>query len=368
MPERHSILVLGAGAVGQAAVRYAAEQPAIGRILVADRNAEAASRAALAARGKGEAATVDVTDHAALTGLMARHHAVLNCVGPFFRFGPPVLRAALAAGTPYLDICDDPEPTLQMLDFDAEARARRTVAVIGQGASPGTANLLAMRAAAELPGAHTLITGWSLDDDPGDPGGAANEHWMEQATGTIKLWRSGVVEEAPLAEMEVELPGFAPRIALTIGHPEAVTIPRTLSALSTCVNVMTLPSALAATLKRAARAVDVEGLGLMEASHRELARHVPGSGPELPVYPGVWALAIGAGGRAGAWLPDYGSMHDMATTTAAPLVAGLDLLLAGRVARDGVLAPEQAFQPADYFAALGRVAGIAGPVVRVSRA
>jgi short subunit dehydrogenase-like uncharacterized protein len=41
---------------------------------------------------------------------------VLNCVGPFYRFGPPVLTAAIKAGVSYLDVCDDWEPTLDMLE------------------------------------------------------------------------------------------------------------------------------------------------------------------------------------------------------------------------------------------------------------
>ena len=40
---------------------------------------------------------------------------VMNTVGPFFRFGVPILTAAIDAGTDYIDVCDDWEPTLEML-------------------------------------------------------------------------------------------------------------------------------------------------------------------------------------------------------------------------------------------------------------
>ncbi|WP_072382829.1 saccharopine dehydrogenase family protein [Novosphingobium sp. NDB2Meth1] len=360
------VLLLGAGTVGQAAARFAAELDGISQLIVADRDLDQASRAA---GERAEAITLDVTDRAALGAAMRSADFVLNCVGPFFRFGPPVLAAAIEAGCAYLDICDDPEPTLAMLDLDARARAAGVTAVVGQGASPGSSNLLAMMVAAATPGCNSLITGWSLDDDPGDADGAANEHWIEQATGEILVWREGqLTSERPLAELEVALPGFPPRSALTIGHPEAVTLPRVIGGLDTCINVMTLPSALAATLKRAARAVAVEGLAPMEASRRELARHQPGSGEPVPEYPGVWALAEGPDGAAGAFIPDYGRMTDMATATAAPLVAGLALLMAGKAARTGVLAPEEAFRPDDYFAALSRIAGVEGDFVRLVRA
>ena len=54
--------------------------------------------------------------------------------------------AAIEAGAHYLDICDDWEPTLDMLELGERARARGVTAVIGMGASPGLTNLLAMKA------------------------------------------------------------------------------------------------------------------------------------------------------------------------------------------------------------------------------
>jgi hypothetical protein len=363
------VLLLGAGTVGRAAAGFAAGSPLVGRLTIADRDVSAAERAAGPADGRGRSARVDITDQASLERLIRQADVVLNCTGPYFRFGPPVLAAAVAAGRPYLDVCDDWEPTLSMLEQDPAARAAGVTAVIGQGASPGTANLLAMAAAAAVEDPQTLLTGWSLDDDPGDEAGAANEHWLQQSTGSIRVWRNGgLVDEPPLQELTVAFPGRPPRSALTVGHPEAVTLPRTVPGLQLCLNVMTLPGALAETLKRAARAVDVEGLSLLGASLRVLSEHVPGAGPDLPDYPGTWALAVGAGGEAaGAHMPDYGAMTDMGTVTAAPLIAGMELLLAGKARGPGVATPEEAFSVDDYFSALARVARVDGPMLEVIR-
>ena len=57
-----------------------------------------------------------------------------------------MLRAAIRAGCHYVDVCDDWEPTLEMLALDTEARAAGVTAVIGLGASPGITNLLAVQA------------------------------------------------------------------------------------------------------------------------------------------------------------------------------------------------------------------------------
>jgi short subunit dehydrogenase-like uncharacterized protein len=338
-----------------------------GRLVVADRSADAAARALQSAGGRGTSVAVDVTDGRELRRLLSEVDVVLNCVGPYYRFGPLVLSAAIDTGTTYLDVCDDGEPTLEALErFGAPAVAAGVTAVVGQGASPGTSNLIARAAVEALPDCRTLITGWSLDDDPGDPDGAANDHWLEQATGTVRVWRDGrLVDEPPLSEVPVHLVGHEPRTALVIGHPEAVTLPRRYPELQTCLNTMTLPGALARTLQRAARRVDDGDASVGEAARQVLRDHVPGSGPALPEYPGVWAIATAAdGSTAHGWLTDYGTMTSMATVTAAPLVAGMELLLSGRPL-PGVLTPEDAFAVADYFAALARVAEVDGSMLEL---
>lgn len=363
-----TVVLLGAGGVGTAAARYAARVPGVARLIVADRDEAAAARALAEAGSDGEATAIDVTDARALTGLIARGDAVLNCVGPFYRVGPPVLAAAIAAGRAYLDICDDWEPTLEMLGQAEDARAAGIVAVVGQGASPGTANLVAAAAMAAVSDATSLLTGWSLNDDTGNPASAANEHWLHQSSGSIRVLRDGAwMDEPALRELTVTFPGLPPRPAHTVGHPEAVTLPRTFRGLTTCLNVMTLPRALTDTLRRAADAVDVGGLSIREAALTIFPEHQPGHADEWPVYPGVWAIAQGPGGRAGARLTGYGDMNDMATTTAAPLAAGLDLVLRGEVRGTGVLTPEEAFAPEPYFAALGRIAAIDGAVLDITR-
>ncbi|MBA4747465.1 MAG: saccharopine dehydrogenase NADP-binding domain-containing protein [Sphingopyxis sp.] len=362
-----TILILGAGGIGGAAAQFAAESRHAGKLIIADRAIEAAQKVAERLE-HAEAVAIDVTDAAALGALMARADAVINCVGPYYRFGPPVLAAALAAGIPYVDVCDDWEPTLDMLSHSPAAETKSLSMIIGMGASPGTANMIAAFVANSIDNPRTLITGWSLDDDPGNPDGAANEHWIHQATGTIRVWRDGAyVDERPLASIPVVMPGFEPRHALTIGHPEAVTLPRVFPNLQLCVNVMTLPGGLEVVLKRAAALVDQDGLALMDASRTAFSDYVPGAGPHLPVYPGVWAIADNGTDRASAYIPDYGRMSEINTITAAPAVAGLNLILDGKVKRSGVLAPEEAFDPSDYFTELAAIAAVTTPFLTFVR-
>jgi saccharopine dehydrogenase-like NADP-dependent oxidoreductase len=359
----NTILILGAGGIGGAAALFAAESRHADKLIIADRAIATAQKVA-ARFPQAEAVAIDVTDAAALASLMARADAVINCVGPYYRFGPPVLAAALEAGIPYVDVCDDWEPTLDMLAHSAAAEAKSVSMIVGMGASPGTANMIAAYVAGSIDNPQTLITGWSLDDDPGNPDGAANEHWIHQATGTIRVWRDGVyVDEPPLASIPVAMPGYEPRNALTIGHPEAVTLPRVFPNLRLCLNVMTLPGGLEVVLKRAAALVDQDGFALMDASRTAFSDYVPGTGPRLPVYPGVWAIADNDTDRASAYIPDYGRMTEINTITAAPAIAGLNLIFDGKAKRSGVLVPEEAFDPQDYFAELAAIACVTTPFV-----
>ena len=79
---------------------------------------------------------LDVSDRAALHSAMDGMDLAVNTCGPFFRFGVPILQAAIANGCHYLDICDDWEPTVAMLQLDQAAKTAGICATVGLGASP----------------------------------------------------------------------------------------------------------------------------------------------------------------------------------------------------------------------------------------
>jgi len=140
------VLLLGTGAMGAKAAEIVTGFDEIAQLTAADisiGSAQAcAARCNRAHPGKAQAMQLDATDPAALRSAMQAHDAVLNLAGPFFRFAVPVLKAAIDTRTAYLDICYDPEPTLDMLALDAEARAAGTLAIIGMGQVLARATLL----------------------------------------------------------------------------------------------------------------------------------------------------------------------------------------------------------------------------------
>ena len=91
-----------------------------GKLIIADLGLDAAQEVASAGGEKARVTRIDVTQRTELKSVMRGADLVMNCVGPFFRFGVPVLKAAIEAGVDYLDICDDPEPTKRCMNVMAE--------------------------------------------------------------------------------------------------------------------------------------------------------------------------------------------------------------------------------------------------------
>lgn len=366
------LLLLGAGSVGAAAAGLAGKLSALTAITVADRSQSAAASAAAAAGPRASAVQLDVIDRAGLLVLMRRHDVVLNCVGPYFRFARPVFDAAFEAGIDYLDVDDDWQPTLELLGADAAWREAGRTAILGIGANPGLANLAAVAAGRAVGKPERMVTGWTMPDQVGREGSAEGEHWLFQSSGRIRLFAGGKLSEAsPLAECMLDYPGIGRRAGLTVGHPEPITLPRAFPSLKECVNVMVLPGSLAAALRYYAGLVDQGRLDPSGAAEKMAQEYAPGSYatdlPDGPGYPGIFAIAESGDGknrRHAAARPKLPATAG-GMVAAAPLVAGLVLLLSGNVAGPGVLTPETAFDPEPFFATLGLVTGAEGPMLEL---
>ena len=257
------LLVIGAGTVGQHLAENAAKLNPFTEIVVADRDMGRAQT--VASLFGGSPKQLDATDHVALVGAMREADVAVSAIGPSTRFGMPTLLAAIEAGCPYAEIGDDPRPTLAMLECDAQAKASGVTAILGLGASPGVANMLAIEAGQRLDRVDRILTGWgsggaheATDTDPLTRDvTAALEHWVEQASGTIPVLMDGVITEAkPLSLVEVNYPGIGKVVTRTIGHPEPVTLKRRFPELQESFNVMDFPSYVFACLAKAAKSVD----------------------------------------------------------------------------------------------------------------
>ncbi|GLP76624.1 hypothetical protein TUM20983_37340 [Mycobacterium antarcticum] len=382
--------------MGAVAARVTATLPSVTSVIVADRDRPAAQRVAAALSGHPGARPVvadrvDVTDAAALAAVLGDTEVVLNTVGPYSRFGAVVLTAAIATGTHYLDICDDPQPTTAMLALDESARAAGVTAIIGMGASPGISNLLAARAVARLDEVADLYTAWPVDvGDGGDVGDDGNDgepasvtgpdgrpsaaavHWMEQISGVVPVVADGILaERAPLQPVALQLPGGRAGTAYVVGHPEPLTLHASYAPSGDAACLMVITAGAVAFLDTLRVDIDAGRLDYAQAAAtlgapsvwRTIraglkARRFSGPGTLPPFF------AAATGTRAGAPLTVLatfdGTGSGMAEATGVPLALGLAQVIDGGARRPGVWAPERIIDPDQMVADLDRLAGSPG--------
>ncbi len=355
----------GTGGMGRYAARTAAAFDFVEQVIIADLNVKAAESFASELGPKARGVAVDVTDPVLLRSVLARGDIILNTVGPFFRFGVPILKAAIETGKSYIDICDDWEPTLEMLDLHDQAVQAGITAVIGLGASPGITNLLAVMAIRELDRADKIYTVWDLDSAKPETIGpnlsAAMVHGMLQLTGKIRIWEDGGYKDVrPVRKIPVDYPGIGRRIAWSIGHPEAITLPRYFPDLKASRNLMvtsganifglwivgTLVNTGILSIEKAARIAEkIEGTGVGRTP-ADFIRESKSTGPLR--LPPLFALAEGEkdGRPAAVAVTVIGApTGGMGGATGVPLAAGLAMfkenLKPGVFAPEGVIDPEK---------------------------
>jgi saccharopine dehydrogenase-like NADP-dependent oxidoreductase len=357
----------GTGGMGRYAARTAAAFDFVKEIIIADLNGTAAEAFAAQLGEKARGLAVDVRNPELLDSVLARGDIVLNTVGPFFRFGVPILKAAFRAGRNYIDLCDDWEPTLEMLALHEEATRAGITAIIGLGASPGITNLLAVLAIRELDRADRIYTVWDLDSAKpeviGPVPSAAMVHGMLQLTGTIRVWENGGYREVrPVRRVMVNYPGIGLRSSWSIGHPEAITLPRYFPGLKTSRNLMvtTLSNVVALwivgalvnsgilSIEKAARIAEkVEGTGVGRTPGDFIREAKTGGKLRLPP---LFALAEGEknGQPASVAVTVAGApAGGMGGATGVPLAAGLSLFQ--KKVKPGVYAPEGVIDPVTFL-------------------
>ncbi len=241
-----AIVVLGgAGGVGRVAAEALAHVAELEEVLVADVRLESVT--AVVAELEDERfrpVAVDVTDTAALTAAIAGADVVLNCVGPFYRFGPPTLAAAIAAGVGYVDICDDLSATRAMLELDGAARGAGVTALIGMGNSPGLANIFVKLCAEQMLDEVTGADIMHIHGGEPDEGPAVIKHRVHAMVNDVPLFVDGAFvnvrqlgEDGAAFVRHEDFPGLGTFPVFPYPHPETITLPTTFPSLRRATNL-----------------------------------------------------------------------------------------------------------------------------------
>jgi hypothetical protein len=312
-----------------------------------------------------EFTTIDARRPETLVDAFAGATTVVNTIGPYDRWGPVVLDATIAAGSPYVDVCDDPHATELLLGRNADARSAGVSALVGLGSTPGMSNLLAVIAERQLDECRDLVVFWGASRDQVTTadaeelatswaaffrkGRAAVTHFFEQITGAVPVWRSGTpgVAQAWAVPVRVRTSDGRGGTYRLVGHPEPVTLPRSLRVPSVyCLGSCGAPvdEVLATVARRIeSGSVTVEDAG---AAVAELLERDPlglvATTDLAPIESFVGVLAQGSVDgheQSIVVLPGGPTNGSLSVETARPAVVAVDLLADAPV---GVHAPEAA--------------------------
>lgn len=385
------ILVLGgAGDMGRMVVAALLSAPQVTAVTIADKNYALAQKIVeITGSKKLMAVELDITDEEKLYDFMCSYDLIVNTVGPFYKFGVPILKTAIKAERNYLDICDDWKPTIEMLKLDEEAKAAGITAIIGIGASPGITNLMAVKACSELDEVEEIITGWGLGSTKSGKkpqffigrkklfdkskkeekqANAALLHLIYEGIGKIPTFRDGqLIEIEALSEIQsFKFPAGGKAIyACHIGHPEPVTLSRTLKARSIS-NVMYLTKYITNQLREYLRRIEAQEMAETDvalAIERILNKWW------INIYLFFWLLSrffklppelcVLATGKKenklkkvaiGLRYRPYGEAEEgMDGVTSIPLAVATLMVIDGKITKTGVLTPEEAIEPNEFF-------------------
>jgi len=354
----------GCGSMGRYAMRAVQNFSSVDKIIIADINKESADFFAASLNQKVSSIQLDVNDASALKQAMEDINIVVNTCGPYFKFAAPILKAAISSGCNYIDICDDWEPTIDMMKLDAKAKSAGVSATIGLGASPGLTNLMALIAIRELDEVTTVYTGWdiggtSLDENAMQQNeNAAMMHGVEQMTGQVKVFQNGAFKMVkPLQKINVNYPGLTNFYGNIFGHPEAVTFPHYFPKLKDSINLAHGGHADFLILKSIMGLVNLRLLSKLRAANlfslleSKQSTQKRTKGVDYP--PAMYGFARGVKNEmpanVGVCIPSHTEDPDMneqiknigmGEITGIPLACGIKMLAEGRINQAGVLAPE----------------------------
>lgn len=352
-------IVGGGGNIGQEVALGLIKVDAVTSILLADVHDDPGRlRDRLRKNGKVSLIWLDARDSERLAAELSETRLVINCAAPFAETVCPVARAAVAVGADYIDVCDDFAATASLLDPDLDQAARRAEVslITGMGSDPGTNNLLAAWYAKKLDTVEDVSLFWAVDI--GELAGAALTHATAMLAGQVPQYldsRLQYVEGGDGEEMVVFADPIGACPVRYVGHPQPLTLPRHMPGLKTLTVKGAILPAWADQLLMAQKArgllrhdplegARVRPLDLTAGRWRELAR---GKEPG----PGVSGLKVVVAGEAQSRKISYTAdmVGAMGPGTGLPAAIAARLLLAGKIATKGVLAPEDAIEPEVYL-------------------
>ncbi len=369
--------VLGCGTVGTTAAMILARSGIFSELYLADVSEESAKRAAkMCQLDENAVRTCDASNIESVKNAIGDSDVVLNCVGPFYEFGPKILKAAIDVGVNYVDICDDYDATVEQLKMDNDAKKAGITAVIGMGSSPGLANLLAKYASQHLLDEVEAIDIYHAHGGEPTEGAAVVKHRIHSMEMDIPVFLDGEFktvrlfdESGKALEEEFEFPVIGRYWVYAYPHPETITLPKYIKVKRVTNLGLVLPPEYAELIKTLVRIGMTRSpplkVGNVEVDPLEFAvAFILSKREELLKKAGITepmgcvTVAV-RGNKDGKTVRYYFSLASrgmgMGEGTGIPAAIGAMLMGMGRITEKGVLPPEACIDPVDALQLAQRI-------------
>lgn len=369
--------VLGCGTVGTTAAMILARSGIFSELYLADVSEESAKRAAkMCQLDENAVRTCDASNIESVKNAIGDSDVVLNCVGPFYEFGPKILKAAIDVGVNYVDICDDYDATVEQLKMDDDAKKAGITAVIGMGSSPGLANLLAKYASQHLLDEVEAIDIYHAHGGEPTEGAAVVKHRIHSMEMDIPVFLDGEFktvrlfdESGKALEEEFEFPVIGRYWVYAYPHPETITLPKYIKVKRVTNLGLVLPPEYAELIKTLVRIGMTHSpplkVGNVEVDPLEFAvAFILSKREELLKKAGITepmgcvTVAV-RGNKDGKTVRYYFSLASrgmgMGEGTGIPAAIGAMLMGMGRITEKGVLPPEACIDPVDALQLAQRI-------------
>ncbi len=239
-----AVVLGGAGGIGRVAAKTISVTDDFDEIVIADLNKSHTDEVVKLLDRKGIVGReVDATSQSSLKDEIHDADVVINCIGPFYRFGEPILRAAIESKVNYVDVCDDLDATEKQLNLFSDAERNKVLAIIGLGNSPGLANLLAKFGAEDLMDECHSVEIMHIHGGEAFEGKAVIGHRIHAMVNDVPVFEDSKFKKVRLLEesglkyvQEVEFRDVGKYPVYPYPHPETITLPKYINGLKKVTN------------------------------------------------------------------------------------------------------------------------------------
>ncbi len=372
------LVILGLGTVGSTAAETLVGLDIFPEIILGDIRTEVLESLSRRLGEKVSYSEIDVSDKESVIDLVKEADIVLNCVGPFYKYGPSILSYVIDAGVNYVDICDDMDATIEMLKMDERAKEKNVSALIGMGSSPGLANLFVKFAADTFLDEVESVDIYHAHGGEATEGPAVVKHRIHSMLMDIPVFLDGeyktvrLFDESGMSlEEETDFPGIGRYRVYAYPHPETITLPKYIDkGLKRVTNLgLVLPPEYAELIKNIVRLgivdeepIDVGGIKVppLDFSVSYILSRRYGLVEKAGLKEPVGALKIVVKGCVGGKKYSYifalsSKGQGMGEGTGIPAAIGAALMDMDKISMKGVFPPEAGVDPIDVITLASKI-------------